>query len=230
MQRQKRLLGGNYPGAKFAVADVRDHATVEKMVADCVAESGRLDYLFNNAGISQKYPYEYSNLAIWKEMIDINLWGVIHGVNAALPVMRRQKGGHIVNMSSVSALLCSPYQSLYVTTKSAIIGLTDCLYYEYRPQNIFFTVICPGNVATPIFKGDIPKDAVPVQEAVQIILDGVGKRERMIVFPDALKEIVEKCKDPVFRDTAHIQAEKDTRAEFSTPEYQQYLAGLKSRR
>lgn len=219
----------SYPNAKFSAVDVRDYAAVEKMVADCVTESGRLDYLFNNAGISQKYPYEYSTMAGWKEIIDINLWGVIHGINAALPVMRRQKGGHIINTASVAALLCIPYQSLYVTTKSAVVGLTDCLYYEYLKENIFFSAICPGNVATPLFKGDFPEDAIPVKDAALIILDGVERRERMIVFPEAVKEILEKCKDPVFRDTAHWQSEKEAREHFATPDYQEYLAELKRR-
>lgn len=220
---------GKYPNAKFAVADVRDHASVEKMIADCVAESGRIDYLFNNAGISQKNPYEKSTLADWKEMIDINLWGVIYGVNAALPVMRKQKSGHIINTSSVAALYGTPYQSLYVTTKNAVIGLSDCLYYEYLPENIFFTVVCPGDVATPIFKGNIPDNAVPAEEAAHIILDGVAKRERMIVFPESIVEVLEECKDPVFRDLAHKHSAQESRDIFASPGYQRGLAEQKKK-
>ncbi|MDD1702345.1 MAG: SDR family oxidoreductase [Methanoregula sp.] len=219
----------SYPNAKFSAVDVRDYAAVEKMVADCVTESGRLDYLFNNAGISQKNPYEQSTLTDWKEMIDINLWGVIHGINAALPVMHRQKGGHIINTSSVAALYGTPYQTLYVATKSAVIGLTDCLYYEYLSENIFFTVVCPGDVATPIFKGHIPDDAVPVEKAAQIILDGVAKRERMIVFPDAMVDVLEKCKDPAFRDLVHKHSAQETREIFASPDYKRFLAEHKRR-
>jgi len=215
--------------ARFAAVDVKDNAAVEKMVRDCVAESGRLDYLFNNAGISQKNPYEASTLENWKEMIDINLWGVIYGVNAALAVMRDQKSGHIINTSSVAALYGTPYQTLYVATKNAVIGLTDCLYYEYLPKNIFFTVVCPGDVATPIFKGNIPSDAVPVEEAARIILDGVEKKERVVVFPEAMREVLEQCKDPVFRDMAHKYSEKETREIFASPEYREFLATQKKR-
>jgi NAD(P)-dependent dehydrogenase (short-subunit alcohol dehydrogenase family) len=223
VEKAKKSLA-SYPKARFAAVDVRDNAAVEKMVRDCVLENGRLDYLFNNAGISQKNPYADSSLADWKEMIDINLWGVIYGVNAALPVMREQKSGHIINTSSVAALFGTPYQSLYVTTKNAVIGLTDCLYYEFLPENIFFTVVCPGNVDTPIFQGRAPEDAVTVGEAVRIILDGVAKKDRIVVFPDAMVEVLEKCKDPVFRDLAHKQAEKETREIFGSPEYRQFLA------
>lgn len=218
-----------YTNARFAAVDVRSNAAVEKMVQDCVQKDGRLDYLFNNAGISQKNPYEESTLNDWKEMIDINLWGVIYGINAALPVMRAQKSGHIINTASVAALFGTPYQSLYVTTKNAVIGLTDCLYYEYLPLNIFFTAVCPGDVATPIFKGRIPEGAVPVVEAARIILDGVAQKERMVVFPEFMREVLEKCKDPVFRDMAHKQAEADTRAIFESPEYRKFKAAQKTR-
>jgi len=216
-----------YKNARFAAVDVRDNAAVQKMVADCVRECGRLDYLFNNAGISQKNPYEESTLDDWKEMIDINLWGVIYGINAALPVMRKQKSGHIINTSSVAALYGSVYQTLYVATKNAVIGLTDCLYYEYLPMNIFFTVVCPGNVETPIFRGRAPEDSVPVEEAVRIILDGVAKKERLVVFPEFMKDLLERCKDPVFRDLAHKQAEAEGRAIYESPEYREFLAAQK---
>jgi len=218
-----------YRNARFAAVDVRDNAAVEKMVAHCVREGGRLDYLFNNAGISQKNPYEKSTLDDWKEMIDINLWGVIYGTNAALTVMRAQKSGHIINTSSVAALFGTPYQTLYVATKNAVIGLTDCLYYEYLPENIFFTVVCPGDVATPIFRGRIPEGAVTVAEAARIILDGVAQKERMVVFPESMRDLLEKCRDPAIRDMAHKQAEADSRKTFASPEYQKFLAEQKKR-
>jgi NAD(P)-dependent dehydrogenase (short-subunit alcohol dehydrogenase family) len=217
----------SYPNARFAAVDVRDNAAVGKMVTDCGAESGRLDKLINNAGSSQKNPYADSSLADWKVLIEINIWGVIFGVNAALAVMREQKSGHIINTASVAALFGTPYQTLYVTTKNAVIGLTDCLYYEYLPENICFTVVCPGNVDTPIFRGRTPEGSVPVGEAVRIILDGVAKKERIVVFPDAMVDLLEKCKDPVTRDLAHIQAEKETREIFQSPEYRQFLAEQK---
>lgn len=213
-----------FPNARFAAVDVKDYAAVEKMVNDSVAEFGRLDYIFNNAGISQKYPYENVTLEIWKEMIDTNLWGVIYGVHAALAVMRKQGSGHIINTSSVAALFCTPYQPVYVTTKCGVIGLTESLRYEYEPKNIFFTVFCPGDVATPIFKGHAPPGAISVDEAVSIVLAGVDKKELKIVFPDAMKELLEKCKDPVFMDLARKHSEEESRKVFATPEYQRVMS------
>jgi NAD(P)-dependent dehydrogenase (short-subunit alcohol dehydrogenase family) len=211
-----------YPRARFAAVDVRENSAVEKMVSDCAADSGHLDFMFNNAGISQNYPYEMVTLELWKDMIDINIWGVIYGVHAALGVMRKQGSGHIINTSSVAALFCNPYQPVYVATKCAVAGLTRSLRYEYEPRNIFFTVVYPGNVATPIFQGNIPPDSISVEDAVRIILDGVAKKELSIVFPQQYGEAAEKCKDPVISDHEMKKYEAERRKLFEAdPRYQE---------
>jgi NAD(P)-dependent dehydrogenase (short-subunit alcohol dehydrogenase family) len=192
-----------YTKAKFAAADVTVAEDVKRVIDTCVKEDTRIDYLFNNAGILKANPIEESTLDDWKEIVDINLWGVIHGVHYALPVMLAQKGGHIVNTSSGDGLFGMPYVAMYVTTKFAIVGLTESLYYEYEPRNIAFTVFCPGNVATPIFKGvvDTPKDVIPVEEAVRALLDGVEKKERLVVVPESIKTLVEEMnRNPAYKD------------------------------
>lgn len=213
---------GKYPNARFAAVDVRDNAAVEKMVHDCVTEFGRLDYIFNNAGISQNFPYELVTPELWKDMVDINIWGVVYGVNAALNVMRKQGSGHIVNLSSAAAIFCSPYQPVYAATKCAVAGLTRSLRYEYEPRNIYFTVVYPGNVATPIFKGNIPPDSISVDEAVKIILDGVEKKELSIVFPKYYADLAEKSKDPEVLDADLKKFEAEKRKLFQEmPEYKE---------
>ncbi len=197
------------------------------MVDAAVQTYGRIDVMLNNAGLMPHSPLERLKIDDWNRMIDVNIKGVLYGIAAALPHMQAQKSGHIINTSSVAALYGSVYQTLYVATKNAVIGLTDCLYYEYLPENIFFTVVCPGNVETPIFRGRAPEDSVPVEEAVRIILDGVAKKERLVVFPEFMKDLLEKCKDPVFRDLVHKQAEADSRKIFASPEYQKFLAEQK---
>lgn len=214
-----------YPNARFAAVDVRDNAAVEKMVKDCVAEFGRLDYLFNNAGISQNFPYEKVTLDLWKDMIDINLWGVVYGINAALAVMRKQGSGHIVNTSSYAAIACNAYQPVYVATKCAVLGMTKSLRYEYEPKNIFFTAVCPSYVVTPIFKTDvIPEHAISVEDAIPIILDGVLKKELVIILPEYFKEMAEKSKDPVFYDAEMKKYELERRQVFmKDPEYERQM-------
>ncbi len=212
---------GKYPNARFAAVDVRDNTAVEKMVSDCVARDGRLDYIFNNAGISHNYPYELVTPELWKDMVDINLWGVVYGINAALNVMRKQGSGHIINTSSVAALVSSPFQPVYVATKCAVAGLSNSLRYEYEPRNIYFTVVYPGNVATPIFQGSIPPDSVSVEEAVRVILDGVEKKELSIVFPKLYADMAERFKDPAVMDAELKKAIPEKVAFFKkTPMYQ----------
>ena len=220
VDKAQETLGKN-PKARFAAVDVRDNAAVEKMVYDCVERDGRLDYIFNNAGISHHYPYELVTPELWKDMVDINLCGVVYGVNAALNVMRKQGSGHIINMSSVAALTASPFQPVYVATKSAVAGLSMSLRYEYEPRNIYFTVVYPGNVATPIFQGSIPPNAVSVEEAVKIILDGVEKKELSIVFPKFYADMAERYKDLAVMD-AELKKFVPERVEFfkKTPIYE----------
>lgn len=85
-----------YKNSRFLVADVTVADDVKRMIDTAVAGSGRLDYLFNNAGIGMTHPTRYLTLDMWKKIIDLNLWGVIYGIHFALPVMLEQGSGHIV--------------------------------------------------------------------------------------------------------------------------------------
>ena len=108
--------------------------------------------------------------------------------------MRMQGGGHIVNTSSIAGIVPLPYQEAYCATKYAVSALGQCLRYELWDENIRFSTVCPGNVATSIF-GDgasIPEDAVSVEEAVETILEGVGRNENLIVFPQSARDLWEE--------------------------------------
>ena len=182
-----------YKNARFAAVDVRDNAAVQKMVADCVRESGRLDYLFNNAGIGMTHPSVHLTLEMWKKAVDLNLWGVVYGVHYALPVMLAQKSGHIVNTSSLAGIIAPPAQTVYCATKYAVTGMTEALRYEFAEKGIAFTTVCPANVATAIFAGtEVPKEAIPADEAARIILAGVEKKDGIIIFPEFAKKMYER--------------------------------------
>ena len=147
--------------------------------------------------------------------MDINLWGVIHGLHYAVPVMRAQGGGHIVNTSSIGGLLNIPYQAVYCGGKAAIAAIGECLRFELADENIHVTTVYPGNVATAIFAeaGATPADAVPVEEAVKIILDAVSRQESEVVFPEstrlwaksvqAVPELREKTMRELARERRH---------------------------
>jgi NAD(P)-dependent dehydrogenase (short-subunit alcohol dehydrogenase family) len=192
VDKAKAVLAA-YKNARFAAVDVTVADRVKKMIDTCVAESGRLDYLFNNAGIGMTHPSTRLTLEMWKKAVDLNLWGVIYGVHYALPVMLAQGSGHIVNTSSVAGIIAPPSQAVYCATKYAVTGMTEALRYEFFEKGVLFSTVCPANVATAIFgKADIPKEAIPADEAARIILDGVEKKENIIIFPEYAKKMYER--------------------------------------
>jgi len=178
-----------YENARCSLVNVTEWEAVKAMVDEAVATCGRLDYLFNNAGMGATIPFEQATLEGWKMIIDLNLWGVIYGIQAAFPVMLEQGSGHIVNTASIAGLLPVPYQAAYCATKYAIAGMTESLRYELAYKGIALSTVCPANVATPIF-GDTapPPDAISPEEAAAAILAGVERKDGIIVFPDEVRE------------------------------------------
>jgi NAD(P)-dependent dehydrogenase (short-subunit alcohol dehydrogenase family) len=128
---------------------------VEALVAQVLAERGRLDLMFNNAGISLLGETQDLTLAQWDSIIDVNIRGVVHGVAAAYPVMLRQGSGHIVNTASMGGLMAAGLLTSYVMTKHAVVGLSLALRSEAAAYGIGVTAICPAAVNTPILdKGE----------------------------------------------------------------------------
>jgi NAD(P)-dependent dehydrogenase (short-subunit alcohol dehydrogenase family) len=180
------------------LVDVTNEEQVQHMVEDAAARHGRLDVLFNNAGIGGTLPIEAVTLEHWRRVIDINLWGVIYGIHAALPIMRKQGGGHIVNTASIAGLIPFPFQALYCATKYAVAGISESLRFELEDQGINVSVVCPGNVASRIFGTPIlgerveakpPDDAIPAADAAKIILEGVAKKQGLIVFSEKYRDM-----------------------------------------
>ncbi|MGZ4918429.1 MAG: SDR family oxidoreductase [Halobacteriota archaeon] len=176
------------------IADVTKWEQVQKAIEGTAAEAGRLDMVFNNAGIGGTVPYEQVTLQDWKTIIDTNVWSVIYGVHAAVPIMLKRGSGHIVNTSSIAGILPPPFQALYCLTKYGVTGLTEALRYEFAEKGVHFSTICPANIATPIFqrkadgtvdeKAPIPEDAYPVDKAAFDILDRVSELKGIIIVPE----------------------------------------------
>lgn len=159
------------PGeARAAAVDVRDAAAVAALVTDTAERYGRLDLMFNNAGVGIGGPVEELALAHWDRAIDVNLRGVVHGVDAAYPVMLRQGSGHILNTASIAGLLPSPGFTPYATTKWAVVGLSLSLRGEAAPHGVRVSVICPGGVDTPMLDKGMPSDlpGVPTVETTDV--------------------------------------------------------------
>ena len=157
------------PGqATAAAVDVRDADAVRGLVTGTAERDGRLDLLFNNAGLGIGGAAEELTPAHWDRTLDVNLRGVLHGVQAAYPLMLRQGHGHIVNTASLAGLLPMPGSAPYATTKWAVVGLSLSLRAEGAARGVRVSVVCPGGVDTPILDKGVPADLprVPSIEAI----------------------------------------------------------------
>jgi NAD(P)-dependent dehydrogenase (short-subunit alcohol dehydrogenase family) len=133
--------------------DVRSYPSFERAVAEAVQQSGRIDYLFNNAGIGVAGEVDSYTLDDWNDVFDVNLRGVVHGIQAVYPIMIRQHSGHIVNTASMAGLVTSPGTVSYTATKHAVVGLSKALRVEAERHGVQVSVLCPGVIRTPILAG-----------------------------------------------------------------------------
>lgn len=139
--------------ASAVACDVSDPAQVEAVVAGVFETHGRLDYLFNNAGIGIGGPVLDNEPVHWDRVVDVNLRGVLHGIQAAYPRLVAQGFGHIVNTASMAGFLPTPGFVSYGMTKHAVVGLSKGLQIEAYRQGIYVTALCPGFIRTPILTG-----------------------------------------------------------------------------
>ena len=130
--------------------DVTRAADVQRLVDAAVEKFGRIDVLVNNAGLMPSSPLERLKIADWDRMIDVNIKGVLYGIAAALPHMKAQKCGHIVNVSSVAGHRVRAGTAVYSATKHAVRVLTEGLRQEVKPYDIRTTIVSPGAVATEL--------------------------------------------------------------------------------
>jgi NADP-dependent 3-hydroxy acid dehydrogenase YdfG len=141
-------------GKALAVTtDVAHCEQVKKFVDAAVKAYGRIDVMINNAGLMPQSMLERLKIDEWDRMIDVNLKGVLYGIAAALPYMKEQKSGHIINVSSVAGHKVGPRFAVYAATKYAVRALSEGLRQEVKPYNIRTTVISPGAVATELPNG-----------------------------------------------------------------------------
>jgi NAD(P)-dependent dehydrogenase (short-subunit alcohol dehydrogenase family) len=187
-----RAIAASGGKARGATLDVRDAVAVRALVDETVARAGRIDYLFNNAGIITMGEARDLTPEDWRAILDVNLYGVVHGVQAAYPLMVRQGSGHIVNTASMAGLLPNAFQIPYATSKYAIFGLSTSLRLEGADLGVKVSVVCPGFVETPILQSrmvkmnreaywkNVPTRPMPVATCARLILDGVRRNRGVI--------------------------------------------------
>jgi NAD(P)-dependent dehydrogenase (short-subunit alcohol dehydrogenase family) len=152
--------------AESARVDVADAGAVAELIDSTHDRYGRLDFLFNNAGIGASLPIEHIDLDHWQRTLAVNLAGVIHGCHAAYPHMVRQGFGHIVNTASLAGVFGGLGTAVpYATSKHAVVGLSLAWRVAAAPHGVAVHVVCPGGIDTPMldkvaFPGlDIPAGA-----------------------------------------------------------------------
>ena len=181
-QAINQFLDSN-PSATASIADVSDITQVKKAFDDLKRHYERLDILINNAGISGDSALtEEIAIESWQKTIDVNLNGMFYVSKLAIPLLKENNGGSIVNMSSTAGLLGVPIRSPYVASKWAIIGLTKTWAMELGPYGIRVNAICPGCVDGERIKRVIDADAKKQGKSPQQIKDVYLRQSSMRQF------------------------------------------------
>jgi NAD(P)-dependent dehydrogenase (short-subunit alcohol dehydrogenase family) len=147
--------------ASFVRTDVSDEASAKAMVDHAIATYGRVDVLYNNAGVMPEADHSVidTDVATWDQVMAVNVRGVFLGCKYAIPQMVQQGSGSIINIASFVALLgCSVPQDAYTASKGAIISLTRSLAVQFGPNGVRANAICPGPVETPLLMDWLVKD------------------------------------------------------------------------
>lgn len=142
------------PGIEYLPCDVTSDESVKAAVGQVLDQAGRIDLLVNNAGVGLVAGAEESSLEQAKSLFDVNLFGVVRMTNAVLPIMRRQRAGRIVNISSVMGLIPAPFMALYSASKHAVEGYSESLDHETRSAGIRVVLVEPAYTRTS-FEGNV---------------------------------------------------------------------------
>ncbi len=167
---------GRFGGRTMVVpADVRDESAVRSLARQVVEQYGRIDVWINNAAVSLFGRIEETPYEAYRNVIETNLLGYVHGARAVLPYFREQGSGTLVNVSSVVGKIGQPFTSAYVSTKFAIVGLSECLRMELLDApDVHVCILLPGSIDTPLFQhaanytGRTVKAMEPVYSAERI--------------------------------------------------------------
>lgn len=178
------------------ILDVRDENAFSALIDQIQKSSKTIDFLFNNAGVTQLGEAQNIPFVKWKSLLDVNLMGVIHGILPVYPVMIRQRGGHIINTASIAGATGYATAAAYTASKAAILELTRSLRSEAKIYGVKVSAACPGYVDSGIFAQDrivgakreailkdLPVKMMTPDEAVSHLLKGVVLGKPTIIFP-----------------------------------------------
>jgi NAD(P)-dependent dehydrogenase (short-subunit alcohol dehydrogenase family) len=191
-----KYINENGGQARSERLNVTQAEEVKKVIDATYTDHGRLDYIFNNAGILIVGETFDMSIEDWNRIFDVNLRGVAYGTAIAYPIMIQQGFGHIVNMSSYQGLIPAGAATAYAAAKHGIVGLSTSLRSEAANLGVKVSVVCPGFIDTPLFKtadvlnadretvfSKIPFKLMDVKDAAKAILSGVVRNRKIIIFP-----------------------------------------------
>ncbi len=173
-EAQARLVSDFGVAAIYSSADMSKAEAVTGLIDMTLSKFGRLDIVVNNAGIQHVAPLEDFPPEKWDAILAINLSSAFHTTRAALPAMRRNNFGRIVNIASAHGLVGSAFKSAYVAAKHGMIGLTKVTALETAESGITCNAICPGYVYTPLVEAQIEGQArshgIPREQVIRDVL------------------------------------------------------------
>lgn len=174
-------------GVKVIIArcDVSKYEEFEQLAEKVYSQLGDIDILINNAGISGGGNIETIGLEHWKHMLDVNLWSIIYSVKVFLPRMLERGKGYIINTGSGAGVVGLPNHISYVTSKFAVVGMSEALYSELSHRGIDVSVICPTTVKTNI----IDRSTIEIDPNLLQIEDEADKERKMEEFRKIFWEI-----------------------------------------
>jgi NAD(P)-dependent dehydrogenase (short-subunit alcohol dehydrogenase family) len=210
------------------VVDVADEAAVRSFAGDVGKKHGRVTLLINNAGIALHGNFEEISLDDFRLLMNINFWGTVYGVSYFLPVLKREKRSHIVNISSVFGMIAPAGQCAYAASKFAVRGFTEALRHELEGGNVSVSCVHPGGIRTQIARharigaavtttGHHEKAAsfekllrTSPEAAAARILRGVERREpRILIGADAYQvDILQRLRPATYWKTLSRRLEK----------------------
>ena len=168
----------------YSGADLRHPSEIEELITSAVEVFGAIDILVNNAVVRHAAPVERFSPELWDEAMAVNLSAAFHTIRLVVPMMRQKNWGRIINVSSIYGMRGAANRVGYVTTKTALIGLTRAVALETAGQNITCNAVCPGTTRTPVHEAGIQNlmatGGVPLTEAERTLLTGKQPTGRLI--------------------------------------------------
>lgn len=183
----------------FSPANMTIPQEIEKMIALAEEEFGSVDIVVNNAGIQHVAPVEDFPVEKWDAILAINLSSAFHTTRLAVPAMKKQSWGRIVNIASAHALVASPFKSAYVSAKHGIAGLTKTVALEVAEHGITVNAVCPGYVMTPLVQKQIPEQAkargITEQQVISDVLLAAQPTKRFVTVEELSALVTFLCTD-----------------------------------